>query len=262
MNSYEAKIEAKRENFKRLAKKARKESSQAYEQAHKIGSIIPFGQPILVGHHSEGRHRRDIEKINNNMRKSIEEDKKAEYYENKAENYGEYKISSDDPEAIQKLKEKLKNMEAAREEMEAINKEYKRYKGNIDSMNISDELKITLREDKAFQKKWGGRSTTRIIGPFKLSNLGVNIRRIKQRIEELEKKKNDITTEEIINNIRIVDNVEDNRVQIFFNGKPADEIRKNLKSSGFRWSPRNGCWQAYRGHHYLRRAKEMVFSIK
>lgn len=40
--------------------------------AEQIGAGIPFGQPILVGHHSEGRARRDADKIHSNMRKAID----------------------------------------------------------------------------------------------------------------------------------------------------------------------------------------------
>lgn len=67
------------------ATKAVNESSSQYQRAHEIGSHIPFGQPILVGHHSEGRHRRDLDKIDNAMRKSCEAQDKAEHYEQRAE---------------------------------------------------------------------------------------------------------------------------------------------------------------------------------
>lgn len=73
------------ERLEQAAKKADERSNQAYKRADDIGSHIPMGQPILVGHHSEKRHRRDIEKIDNAMRTSVEESKKAEYYEEKAE---------------------------------------------------------------------------------------------------------------------------------------------------------------------------------
>lgn len=72
--------------------KAKRESDARFKAAKQIGDFIPFGQPILVGHHSEKRHRRDIERIDNNMRKSIEADEKAEYYANKVEN-AEYTAS-------------------------------------------------------------------------------------------------------------------------------------------------------------------------
>jgi hypothetical protein len=34
--------------------------------------MIPFGQPILVGHHSEGRARRDQGRIESGMRAGVE----------------------------------------------------------------------------------------------------------------------------------------------------------------------------------------------
>lgn len=34
-----------------------------------------------------------------------------------------------------------------------------------------------------------------------------------------------------------------NRLQIFFEGKPDAAVRDELKSNGFRWSPKAGAWQ-------------------
>ncbi|WP_080637031.1 MULTISPECIES: DUF3560 domain-containing protein [Lachnospiraceae] len=66
---------------------------------------------MLVGHHSEARARRDQKKIWDSMEKSVEAGKKAEYYEAKAEAAEHNQaISSDDPEAIQKLMDKLERL--------------------------------------------------------------------------------------------------------------------------------------------------------
>ncbi|MBP3502619.1 MAG: DUF3560 domain-containing protein [Clostridia bacterium] len=43
------------------------------------------GQPIIVGHHSERKERRLHERAWEDTRKSIEEDKKSEYYKNKVQ---------------------------------------------------------------------------------------------------------------------------------------------------------------------------------
>jgi hypothetical protein len=50
--------------------------------------MIPMGQPILRGHHSERRHRRDLDRIDSRMRKSIEESRKSEYCAHKADSLG------------------------------------------------------------------------------------------------------------------------------------------------------------------------------
>ena len=59
------------------------------------------------------------------------------------------------------------------------------------------------------------------------------MRRIRQRIEALRKAANDQTSEQVHGDIRIVDNVEENRVQVFFPGIPSTEVRKKLKQNGF-----------------------------
>jgi len=41
---------------------------------------IPLGQPILVGHHSERRARRDAERIDNGIRRMVEEHELADHH--------------------------------------------------------------------------------------------------------------------------------------------------------------------------------------
>jgi hypothetical protein len=48
------------------------------------------GQPILVGHYSEGPHRRAIARANNNMHRGIEEGRRAEQLERAARVAGDY----------------------------------------------------------------------------------------------------------------------------------------------------------------------------
>ena len=44
--------------------------------------------------------------------------------------------------------------------------------------------------------------------------------------------------------IKVVLNDDKNGVEIYFNNKPSEEIRTQLKSNGFRWSKYNKCWYA------------------
>ena len=90
-NRIERKLE-KAARYETYASNAEARSASSLKRVNEINSMIPMGQPILVGHHSEKRHRKDIERMDNSMRKSVEEGKKAEYFADKAENL-EYAVS-------------------------------------------------------------------------------------------------------------------------------------------------------------------------
>ncbi|KWZ39562.1 hypothetical protein WS72_19335 [Burkholderia savannae] len=49
-----------------------------------ISEHIPFGQPILVGHHSEARARRDAERIGSGMRRAVQMWETSEYWQRRA----------------------------------------------------------------------------------------------------------------------------------------------------------------------------------
>lgn len=68
------------------AQKAQEHSDSLYKTASEMASIIPFGQPILVGHHSEHRDRKYRERIHNTMGRSVKEQEKVGYYEDKSAN--------------------------------------------------------------------------------------------------------------------------------------------------------------------------------
>lgn len=265
MNVYQEKLEAKRERYLERAGKAEGRSDSLYEQSRKTVEHIPFGQPILVGHHSESAHRNTLKRSQNQMFKSMEESNKADYYKQKAGSVGTGGISSDDPEALIQLKTKLHRLEQGQEEMKRINKDFKvLIKGLKDYEWITILDKITYSHESVKKsaishmrfgngdKPFPGYSTT---------NNNAKIRNTKKRIAYLEKASTQETTEHETNGVKVVDNVEDNRLQLFFDGKPSEEIRTKLKRSGFRWSRYNGCWQSYRGNHQNYRAKEILESL-
>lgn len=77
----EEKRQARIERLKNLAANARRESTELFVKSSKMADIIPFGQPILVGHHSERSDRRYRNKIHETMGKSVRADEKSrEWY--------------------------------------------------------------------------------------------------------------------------------------------------------------------------------------
>ncbi len=96
------------EHYEDRAERAARRADAAHGKADATSSLIPFGQPILVGHHSERRHRRDLDKINSNMRKAIEEREKAERLQDRAEAAERHQEEKQDPGAIFRRLEKIR----------------------------------------------------------------------------------------------------------------------------------------------------------
>lgn len=117
-NSQE-RAKAKAERYEGWADNARRRSDEAFERSNNAVAGIPFGQPILVGHHSEGMHRAAIKKSWAAMDKSVEEMHKAEAHESKAEYWERMadKIDLSMPESIEFYEHKL---EVAKEYHEGL----------------------------------------------------------------------------------------------------------------------------------------------
>ena len=69
--------ERRADRYADRANKATANSEAAHAKVRRITDHIPFGQPILVGHHSQRRAERDEERIVSGMRKVVEEAKRA-----------------------------------------------------------------------------------------------------------------------------------------------------------------------------------------
>lgn len=77
--------------------------------------LPPGGEPIKIGHHSEGRHRRAIERSDQNMRAAVAEDKKAEYWRDRARGTERRARQKSDPGVVRRrigrLQEQLRQQE-------------------------------------------------------------------------------------------------------------------------------------------------------
>jgi multidrug efflux pump subunit AcrB len=263
VSNYEEKKEARIERYKELSDKHKINADALSKRSHDMASIIPLGQPILVGHYSEGRDRRYRDRIHKTMKKAFEEDDKSKYYKSKALSAeSNNAISSDDPEAITKLKDKIASLKADQEQNKAVNKIVKSKKKSYTIEQKKEDLsKIGLKDhtiDLLFEPDCLGDTG---IPSYRLTNNNANIRRLEERLKTLEIKSKDETKEYIIGDITISDNVEDNRVMVYFPGKPDQEMIHKLKGRGFRWSPTNECWQAYRNNRTYWNIKQL-FNIQ
>ena len=252
--NYYQKREERIRGLKKKSEKLSAESSAAMDASSEIAKIMN-GNPVKLDHHSAKGHLRDIKRCHGLMDKSVDLRQKAEHYKDKAA-AAEYNtaISSDNPDAVLLLEEKVSNLEAKRDWMKFVNKEYRRCHGDIDRMSVDEKQKAALKIWKTNKPEY----ETKPYQGFELTNLGNKIKTAKQRLESLKKKENDETVTVEFPGGRIVDNVEDNRLQIFHDEKPDAGVRKQLKYNGFRWAPSVGCWQRMRSNNAMYWAKKAL----
>lgn len=243
-------------NAKKLAAKNETEAESLYASAKEMADFIPFGQPILVGHHSEKSDRRYRNKINSKFEKSFEKSDKAAYYADKVHSIeSNNAIFSDDPDALAKLRLKLQGLRENQDFMKMANKYIK----------AKDKAGF-LRLKVASESLWVQINTPNVMGQvgfasYSLRNNNAVIRQVTSRITLLERQQSGIAVDEVIGGIRILENREAGRLQICFEGKPAEELRKLLKSSGFRWSPVQGAWQRHISRSAILSARQIAGKV-
>jgi hypothetical protein len=255
-SDYEERKERRISRYSDRAAKAGSEANALFEKSHNMASAIPFGQPILVGHHSEGADRSYRNNIENTQRKSFEAAEKAAYYQDKAESAAASNaISGDNPDAVNLYREKLAKLESAQERMKAVNKAFAKGDDALKALGLTDEQIAKMKSNMpSYERK--------PYPAWALSNNNAEMRRIKEKIEKLEKL--DAAEAETITfkGGKLLVNTEVNRVQFLFDDKPSEEIRTLLKSYGFRWALSEGAWQRQRTMNAIGDAKRLVSKIE
>lgn len=163
-------------------------------------------------------------------------------------------ISSDDPQAVEKLEAKLAALEKHQELMKAANVAI-RMKDPTEGDAKLAELGYTPEDiAKLREPDFCGR-----IGypAYLLQNNNANIRRIRGRIDELKKRTENTPEGWEFDGGRVVVNTTENRLQIIFDGKPDADIRTELKGEGFRWAPSQGAWQRQLTDNAMRAARRL-----
>ena len=149
-------------------------------------------------------------------------------------------ISADDPQAVAKLEAKLAKLEAAQETMKGVNAYYRKH-GTLEGCTLLKPEQIKeLQEGMA--QSWH-LEKNKPFQSFELSNNNAEIRRIRGRIEQLKQHEEKSFVGWEFDGGRVEANKTGNRLQIFFDEKPDDAARAELKANGFKWAPSAGAWQ-------------------
>jgi len=159
-------------------------------------------------------------------------------------------VMAGDDDAIDRLRAKIANAEALQALMTNANKVIRANMGNPFAQ-VAALVTLGFHTGKAndlLKPDYMGRLG---FASYELTNNGANLRRMKARLEEISRAKVAEVTEQIGEHARLEDNPADNRVRLYFAGKPEAPVRARLKGAGFRWTPSLGCWQAYRNHRSI-----------
>ena len=232
---YQERRAAKVEGLLNAALKRRTEANRRIEAGFKKLDAIPFGQPV---HGVRDRNYRD--KAGRQIDSGWRLDKEADRLQAKAEAaMNNNAISSDDPMAVEKLTKKLGKLQRCQERMKEVNKAIRMdpAKGNakLSAMGYSaDDIEKIRKPDYAGRVGYPA---------YMLQNNNAEIRRVKSRIEDLQRKTEQDPETWTGEGWTAESDLDENRIRIYFDGKPDEETRRILKGYGFRWSPKNTAWQ-------------------
>lgn len=234
--AYNDRRQARIDGLYNAAENRNREADRRIEAGFKKLDVIPFGQPV---HGVRDRNYRNKagRQIDSGFRLSQEAERMTEKAEAAARNNA---ISSDDPLAIEKLTEKLDKAEKLQKKMVSANKAIRMKNtsagdAKLAELGFSSEAIKKLREPD-----FCGR-----IGypAYALQNNNQEIRRIKDRIKELQYKADQEPESWTGDGWTAETDLDDNRIRIYFDEKPDASKRAVLRSNGFKWSPKAGAWQ-------------------
>jgi len=170
-------------------------------------------------------------------------------------------IRSDDTDAVKKLQAKLEAKIAQQERMKAINRICRKKDltedERIEQLFHFDGIGVEVAKS-LLEPDWAGKVG---LPDYELKNNGAEIRRLRKRIEKLQAEyevRAQMPDEYEIGCAIVAENAEEERLQIFFDGKPSAEMIKRLKARGFVWSHRNEAWQRLLNNSARQAAREVL----
>ena len=231
---YEERREARIERLKGRAAAHAKASYEESRKAHRAVERIPFGQPNIRGALT-GAIKRSQAATERSIREAEVAERAAEAAEAAERNTA---ISSDDPNALDKLRKKLAVMERTRERIKEANKLCR----GKDRAAAEAKLREMGVEEESLAEMLDGR--LKGFPSYVLSNLTANIGRVQKRIEAMERLASTPLPEGWeFEGGKVVVNAEINRLQIVFKTRQDEATTARLKRNGFKWSRWEMAWQ-------------------
>lgn len=248
---------ARADKLREWSGKRLQRASADYAQARTMADGIPFGQPILVGHHSEKRDRNYRGRIHGKFASAFANQKKGESMAGRAESIeaqAERAIYDDDPDAIERLEKRIAQLEAERERYKAFNKTHvlvlrpgeNRWNnaGTVGEVIGKGKGTVTVRRKDGSEETLPKAQTAVALPSYVLQNLGGNITRNRKRVEHLKRQQahDDKRETREVGGATIGPAQWPGYVEVAFPVKPDRETLDDLRAAGFRWNGKRTCW--------------------
>lgn len=148
--------EERAERFEDYGDRRKADAERAHSAVAAIADNIPFGQPILVGHHSEKRARKDAERIENGMRKAINMWDTAKYWQERAKGALRHAKYKERPDVRAR---RIKTIEADQRKQQRTKAEAERWLKlwSVEGLTLDDARKIANVCHLSLPRKEGDR---------------------------------------------------------------------------------------------------------
>ncbi|MEM4134702.1 MAG: JAB domain-containing protein, partial [Candidatus Micrarchaeia archaeon] len=162
---------------------------------------------------------------------------------------------------VDELEQTRAELEEARSWQEKMKEANKIIRKGVD---VEKKLFDLLQDEKLVEKILKPDFAGRIGFPdYELQNNNARIKRLEEKLKKLEEKQEKKGTTETFEypDGKVVINYTKDRVQVFFNEKPSQEIIEKLKNKNWHWSPKEKAWQRKITDRAIWEAKELFKEI-
>jgi Domain of unknown function (DUF3560) len=241
-------MERRAEQRDMWADSAKVAATRRFDAADSAVAGIEPGQLILVGHHSEKRHRAALDRCDSNMRAGFERQNMATRHAEVADTLHarlETTIFSDDADATSELESRIAEREAERARIVELNKglrrELKTGGGKL-TPGAFERLACTPKEIASVESN--ARYSGQITFPaYTLSNLSGRIKADRDRLESIKRQNVRRQAAADAGGTFVQRFLDSNWCQITFAEKPERAILDALRAAGYGWG--GGSWSGY-----------------
>lgn len=149
--------------------------------------------------------------------------------------YGRTKPANE-PQSVEKLTEELQKCEQLQETMKGVNAHWRKTGTCMGAPGITDEQAKKI-DDKIVNARYS--SDRQPFSSYDLTNNNSQIKRLREKLAEVSRGFEGWE----FDGGHADANTEMNRLQLFFDQKPNESQRAQLKQGGFKWAPSQDAWQ-------------------